>query len=108
MIIVILPQIFKKKFSGMTVYPFVFLKNKMLKHDKTVMNHERIHLRQQLELLWLPFFIWYSFEFLIRWIQYGDRHDAYLNICFEREAYAQERDFEYLKYRRLWSFTKYL
>ena len=72
------------------------------------MNHERIHLKQQFELLIIPFFIWYGLEFLVRLLQYRNRRDAYLNISFEREAYQNEFDLEYLKKRHFWSFLKYL
>ena len=79
-----------------------------LKRDPIFINHERIHLRQQLELLILPFFIWYAIEYGIRLLQYKDRYEAYRNISFEREAYENELFLEYLKKRRLWSFLRYL
>ncbi len=72
------------------------------------MNHERIHLRQQLELLVLPFYIWYGVEYLLRLLQYKDRHKAYRNIGFEREAYANEANLEYLKDRNLWKFMDFI
>jgi hypothetical protein len=72
------------------------------------MNHERIHLRQQLELLILPFFIWYFLEFCLRWIKYEKFDLAYRNISFEREAYAKEKDLHYLKNKSIWSFLKYI
>jgi hypothetical protein len=34
-------------------------------------------------------------------------HKAYLAISFEREAYAKEDDFDYLKKRKFWNFIKY-
>ena len=55
-----------KGYTGLTIYPFVFLKYRRLKADMTLINHERIHLRQQLELLVIPFYIIYVSEFLIR------------------------------------------
>ena len=33
---------------------------------------------------------------------------AYYNICFEREAYANEADMSYLKHRKLFAAFKYL
>lgn len=71
-------------------------------------NHERIHLQQQLEMLILPFYLWYCIEFLLRLIQTGDRSRAYRNISFEREAYDHQHDLLYLKSRSFWSFLKYL
>ncbi|WP_347759245.1 hypothetical protein [Flavobacterium sp. CAU 1735] len=78
------------------------------KKDTVFLNHEKIHIRQQLELVVLPFFVWYGIEFLIRWRQYGNRHMAYRHICFEREAYANEVNPDYLSKRPFWHFIKYL
>ncbi len=78
------------------------------KEDMRFVNHECIHLKQQRELLIIFFYFWYVAEFFIRCIQYKNRHIAYRNICFEREAYAMENDFSYLKKRPFWSFIKYL
>jgi hypothetical protein len=72
------------------------------------MNHERIHLRQQIELLVIPFFIWYSIEYLIRLLHYKNKRQAYLNISFEREAYENEKDLEYLNHRPFLMFLKYI
>ena len=97
-----------KGFSGLTIFPFVIVSAKVDLSDKVLMNHERIHLKQQLELAILPFFVWYFIEYLIRLIQFRNRRKAYRNISFEREAYANEGNMEYLKNRKFWSFFKYL
>lgn len=97
-----------KGFAGITIFPFVFVAQKKWLQDDTFISHERIHLRQQIEMLILPFFIWYGVEFLFRMIQYRNRKKAYRNISFEREAYANESNPNYLKQRRLFSFIRYL
>ncbi len=97
-----------KGYAGITIFPFVFLKYKASKADKILINHEMIHLRQQIELLIIPFFIWYGFEFLIRCVQYRNWNLAYRNISFEREAYVNENDLNYIKSRSFWKFFKYL
>ncbi len=97
-----------KGYNGLTIFPFVFLKSKHFKKDYVLINHEKIHLKQQLELLILPFYIVYVFEFLIRLIQFKNWDLAYRNISFEREAYANELDLDYLKHRKFWHFLKYL
>ena len=97
-----------KGYSGITVFPFIFLKSKSLKQDQVLVHHEKIHLKQQLELLILPFYLWYIFEFVYRFIQYKNWNKAYRNISFEREAYVNEKQFDYLKHRTIWSFLKYL
>jgi hypothetical protein len=107
MIVVVFKYLVPKGFRGFTFFPFVFLTDKKDKHPE-VLNHERIHIRQQLELLVIPFFIWYGIEFLIRLVQYKNRREAYYNISFEREAYVKEKDLNYLKKRSFLSFLKYV
>lgn len=97
-----------KGYLGVTVFPFVFLKSKELKSDTVLINHEKIHLRQQIEMLLILFYLIYIIEFLIRFIQYKNWHMAYKNISFEREAYTNETHLDYLKQRKFWSFLKYL
>lgn len=94
-------------------------------------NHEKIHSRQIYEvmllalpaaiLLWIfsnfwlsflfvlsSFYLWYVIEWIIRLFQYRDAHLAYRNISFEREAYENDKNLEYLQNRKLVSFIRYL
>lgn len=91
--------------NGMAIFPFIFVKYR--KPSKVLINHERIHFRQQIELLILPFYLWYVIEYLIHRIKGKSSNQAYMSISFEREAYANDDDLAYLKKRRLWSFWKY-
>ena len=86
-----------KGYTGITIFPFIFLKRKSFKADMSLINHEKIHLRQQIELLIIPFYIFYGIEFLVRLLQYKNWHIAYRNISFEREAYRNETNLDYLK-----------
>jgi hypothetical protein len=95
-------------YLGFTFFPFVFLKSKDLKANKVLINHEKIHLKQQLEMLLLPFYILYITEFIIRLFQYKSWNKAYRNISFEREAYINETRLDYIKQRPFWGFLKYL
>ncbi len=106
--ILISKYLIPKGYTGLAIFPFVFLKNTSLKLDKALVNHEHIHLKQQLELLVFPFYVLYCFEFFFRLLQYKDWKTAYRNVSFEREAYSNECDFEYLKSRRTWGFLKYI
>lgn len=106
--ILISKYLLPRGYNGLTIFPFVFLKNKDLKLNRVVLNHERIHLKQQLELLIIPFYIWYILEFFIRLLYYRNWHLAYRNISFEREAYRNEFNLKYLKQRRFWRFLNYL
>jgi hypothetical protein len=97
-----------KGFSGLTLYPFIILRDKKLRYNQRLLNHEKIHLRQQAEMLVLPFYFCYFLEYIVRLIQYRNTHRAYRNISFEREAYLHENDTAYLGYRQFWNFTKFL
>jgi hypothetical protein len=108
MIVLVIKYLIPKGFRGFTIFPFIFLLNKKDKLNPVLLNHERIHVRQQLELLVIFFFIWYGVEFLIRLVQYKNRREAYYNISFEREAYTNEKDLDYLKKRSFWNFLKYI
>jgi hypothetical protein len=108
MIFIVSKYIIPRGYRGLTIYPFIIIKNRKEKLDNILLNHENIHIRQQIELAILPFFLWYLIEYLIRLIQYKDKQKAYRNISFEREAYKKEKDQDYLKSRSFWSFLKYI
>ena len=97
-----------KGYMGITIFPFVILKSHDLKRDPQFLNHERIHLRQQIEMLVIPFFIWYVIEFVMRYWSYRNWPMAYRGISFEREAYAKETSLGYLSERSIWSFIHYI
>jgi hypothetical protein len=108
MFLIVTKYLIPKGYRGLTAFPFVFVKYRRDKEDLVFVNHEKIHLRQQLELLILPFFIWYVLEYIVRLIQYKNKDLAYRNISFEREAYSNESDMGYLKNRSILRFIKYL
>jgi len=90
--------------GGMSLFPVVILREKYnsddefwnLRGQKTI-NHESIHFQQQLELGVLPFYFIYVIEYLLKLPFYGSK--AYENISFEREAYENDEDLEYLDNR---------
>ena len=86
--------------EGMALYPFILIKDGRRKDDAILINHEKIHLRQQLELAIVPFYLIYLINYLINLFRYTNHHTAYVNILFEREAYKQERDLSYLMNRK--------
>lgn len=108
MFLIVAKYLIPKGYRGLAVFPFVLVKYKFDKENKVFINHERIHLTQQLELLIIPFFIWYFGEFLFRLTQYRTIDLAYRNISFEREAYANEGNYDYLNTRVFFSFIRYL
>lgn len=71
--------------------------------DRKVINHERIHTAQMKELLYIPFYIIYVLEWLVLLIRLRDSRKAYRAISFEREAYDNAHDYQYLARRRHYS-----
>ena len=108
MILIVFKYLTPKWVRGITIFPFIVLSYKQDKDNEVLINHEKIHIRQQIEMLVVPFFLWYGLEFLVRFIQYRNSQQAYLNISFEREAYQNEKNLHYLKQRSFWKFFKFI
>lgn len=93
-----------KGFTAITLWPFIFARRPL---NEKVVRHESIHVKQQLEMLLLPFFVWYLLEWVVRLLIYGfDTKKAYKNISFEQEARLNENNAEYK--RRHYAWVKYL
>lgn len=88
------------------MWPLVFLKPK--NPSLELINHEKIHIRQQSEMLVLFFYLWYFIEFVIHYMSSFNWDIAYNSISFEKEAYHHQNDLEYLKNRKFWAFIRYL
>lgn len=71
----------------------------------SLVNHERIHTAQMRELLYLPFYLLYLLEWLIRLLMRGN---AYRNISFEREAYGNMYNPDYLSRRRRYAWLHFI
>ena len=80
------------------VHPGVYLSQELV-------NHERIHTAQILEMGIIGFYVWYVVEWMVRLLRRGN---AYRKISFEREAYDNQRDLDYLQHRRHYAWRKYL
>jgi len=99
------------KVGGIALFPYIILreKYKQARYRSNAMktiNHETIHFQQALELLIIPFYILYVLEYIIKAIIYLDINKAYMNISFEREAYTNERDLNYLGARKRYNWIK--
>ena len=116
-----------KGFIGITLYPTIhiaiskeeyIMRYGSYRLNKTL-NHEKIHLYQQREMLILPFYIWYFLEWLIKFIIYvtswvctgmqnGKLKSAYKNISFEREAFNSDENLVYLDSRKKFNWINYI
>lgn len=93
---------------AITLFPFVLLRYPNDRNDPVLLNHERIHLKQQLELLVIPFYIWYLTEYAKHRFRGLNHLEAYLQISFEKEAYCNEQRLDYLGKRPAFAFRKHL
>ena len=84
-----------KNFAAINLFGVLFCHHNTVVTNEMV-NHERIHTRQMLEMCIIFFYLWYVTEWVVRLFLKGN---AYMNLSFEREAYLYEKDFEYLKHR---------
>jgi len=99
------------RIGGIALFPFVILREKYNSTDsfwvergKKTINHESIHFQQALELLVIPFYILYLLEWAVKLPFYGAK--AYDNISFEREAYGNDTNLDYLKTRKRYNWIK--
>jgi hypothetical protein len=90
--------------NGLTLWPFVLVQKP--NPSARLLNHERIHLRQQLELGILPFYVWYLAEYAWYRLRGHGHYAAYRAIRFEREAFDNDNDLAYLNNRRVWAFLQ--
>jgi len=103
-------------FSAINFCGIIFVR-KGLPFSPTDLRHELIHSRQQRELLYIPFFVLYLSEWLWHLLQTRPLHHlfraesllrAYFRISFEREAYAHQKEPDYLCNRTLFAWFRYL
>lgn len=93
---------------AITLWPFIIVKeDKKYSEDEVLLNHESIHIRQQVENLIVPFYLIYLYDYVRGLIKYKDSSKAYYRIRFEQEAYRNQKNMIYLKERRPHSWKKY-
>ncbi|SOE20639.1 hypothetical protein SAMN06298216_1124 [Spirosomataceae bacterium TFI 002] len=92
------------KINGITLWPFILIKSKQ--PGKVLINHEMIHIRQQVELLVFFFYIIYFLEWSYHFARTFNFWEAYRCISFEKEAYLNEHNLDYLKTRKWYASFK--
>lgn len=90
-------------YKAMNLFGVLFVRGNA-RIDDITLNHEKIHTAQIKEMFYVFFYVWYLIEWLIRL----PKGSAYRNISFEREAYGNQYDLNYLKSRRRFVFLKYI
>ncbi len=93
--------------AGIAIWPMIFVAKDSFKNNKVLINHEKIHLIQQLELLLIVFIKLYFGQYFISRLKKKTHREAYKTIALELEAKHNERNLNYLRERKLYSFIKY-
>lgn len=96
-----------KRFEAINLFGFIFVRNGT-QLDERFKNHEAIHTHQMKYMLFVFFYLWYAIEWCVRLVQYRNTLSAYFNISFEREAYENDSNIDYLKTRRPFVWIEYL
>lgn len=91
--------------NAITLFPFIISRGEM---SETTIRHECIHIEQQRELWVIPFYILYGLYWLKGKVKGMSNNDAYFNIPFEREAYDNQHDLNYLENRKRHSWRRYI
>ena len=99
-----------KEYKALTIFPFVFVRKDMVeKFVDATERHETTHALQQLELLWVLFFVWYGLEYLIKYVICKfDSDRAYFSISFEQEAYENQNQFFYNDVRKHYAWLRHV
>ena len=95
------------KYAAINLFGVIFVRKGVMVNS-TLLNHEMIHTRQMKELLYIGFYATYLIFWLFYLFKSGfNNHMAYLRIPFEREAYANEHNLEYLSTRKPLQWLNY-
>jgi hypothetical protein len=96
-----------KNISGIYLYYFILIRDSKDLNNKTLIHHEYIHHAQAKEISLVVFYFIYFSHFMFNLFKYKfNRHTAYKNICFEKEAYQYESDLNYLNNRKKFAWMK--
>lgn len=98
--------IIPRGYIGLSIGPFIFVRERSMLKNYKLINHETIHFYQQLELLFVFHWILYGLFFLRGILRGLSAADAYKNNPFELEANRNEDDFTYIFKRKPYAWRK--
>lgn len=91
--------------GAITLGPIVISKEPL---SDSVKNHEAIHYQQYIELFFIGFIMLYLSFWIINLLRGMKGSEAYFNIPFEKEAYYNDANMEYLKDRERYAWARFL
>jgi len=95
------------QYDGLAFFVFIFYYRGIKARDMLI-NHERIHFWQQLELLFFAHWLLYLLFYVLYRFKGLNHNQAYMAIPFEREAYQHEHDATYLKKRKAFAWLAFI
>ncbi|MFO0743739.1 MAG: hypothetical protein U0469_01665 [Candidatus Paceibacterota bacterium] len=102
-------KIFGVPIGGVTLFPFIFVRDEKILNNKDYINHESIHIYQYLETLIFGLIIITSVQYVYaRYIKKMPKWEAYYFLSGEQEAHQNDRNHNYLKNRKFGSYYKFL
>jgi len=94
-----------KGFTAINLFGALLVRKDVAITERMI-RHETIHTKQMQELLFVPFYILYLLEWLVKFCFYVKQ--AHCNISFEREAYKNDWEIGYVKKRKRFAFLHHL
>lgn len=91
--------------GAITLFPFIIVRSEY--NNQITINHEKIHIEQQKELLIVFFYVLYVYYWIKGKVKGLSNEAAYLQIPFEQEAYRKQYDSKYLEQRNTWDWIKF-
>lgn len=88
--------------------PLIVVRDEEVLDKEKTINHEKIHIKQSLWLGVVLFMPLYLLNFLVNLLVYRNAEKAYYNVCFEREAYDNDQNLDYLETRKPYAWVKYV
>ena len=96
-------------FNAITIFKWMFIREEYLGIlPWFTENHENIHYAQERELAFIPFYILYGIEYLIKLLFTWNFMKAYVSVSFEQEAYFNMFNSKYLENRKYYEWLRYL
>ena len=97
-------------YIAINIFGIIFARKKMKYYPDSIknviINHELIHTKQIKELFYIPFYMLYLCNYIYNLFVYRNHKNAYRNIYFEKEAYDNETNLDYIKTRMKYNYFK--
>lgn len=94
-------------YTGLSFFVFIWI-YRLTKDEARLVHHEKIHFRQQIEMLFIFHWIFYALFYVTSRLRGYGHYAAYRFNPFELEAFTKEDDITYLQRRRPYAWVAYM